>query len=375
MSERSKLFAWKDPYDLPGSEEQFLRAVKENCAYHYAHCPEYRAVLDGFGFTPEALRCPADLEKLPFLPTLTFKRHRLFSMPRRRMASTSTSSGTSGQSSEVGFDFGALGGNWHMLRAVGKRRAGFFSLRPAHFIVLGYQLHRGSRAAVTRTAFGATLLAPALSRTYALPWRKGGYALDLEGVLAALMKRGNSAFPVRLVGFPSYTYFLLRMMEERGLSVRLRPGSKLMLGGGWKGHYAQQVDKAVLYTLAEKVLGLKEDDVIEVFSAVEHPLLYCDCPRHHFHVPAYARVIIRDVNTLEPLPLGQTGLVEFISPMMKASPILAVMTDDLGALHGGETCGCGNPAPWLEILGRVGLKEIKTCAAGAAELLEGGIAP
>lgn len=368
---RRKLFAVKDPYDLPGSDGLFLDAVRENCAFHYARCPEYRAVLDGFGFSPDDLRTFSDLERLPFLPTLTFKRHRLFSLPRWQMAATSTSSGTSGQFSEVGFDWGALWCDWRMLWAIGGRR-GFFSPAPTHYILLGYQPHRGNNTSVTKTAFGATLLAPALSRTYALRWRDGKYVADLDAIVDALVRRGQSRFPVRLVGFPSYTYFVLRLMEERGLSVKLRPGSKLLLGGGWKQHYAQQVDKAVLYDLLRRVLGLEEEHVMEVFSAVEHPILYCDCVRHHFHIPAYSRVIIRDVNTLEPLPHGQMGLVEFITPLLAATPILAVMTDDLGIVHDGAECPCGNPAPWLEIIGRVGLKDIKTCAAGAAELLEGG---
>ena len=37
-----------------------------------------------------------------------------------------------------------------------------------------------------------------------------------------------------------------------------------------------------------------------------------------------------------------------------------------------ESCGCGLDTPWLEILGRVGIKDIVTCAAGAGEMLKGG---
>lgn len=370
MSQRTKLFHARDPYDLEGTQEQFLRAVRENCAWHYARCPEYRAVLDSFSFCPEELKEYADLERLPFLPTLTFKQHRMFSLPRRRMAAVSTSSGTSGQFSEVGFDFPALWCSWNMLCKVGATR-GFFSPKPTHYIILGYQPRRNNRTSVARTAFGSTLLSPALSRTYALKWRDGGYVPDLDGVAAALVKHGHSRFPTRLVGFPSYTYFLLRQMEERGVRVRLRPGSKLFLGGGWKQFYTEQVEKTVLYDLVKRVLDIDDDHIIEVFSAVEHPILYADCVRHHFHVPVYSRVIIRDVTTLEPLPPGQVGLVEFITPLLTATPILAVMTDDLGVLHPGGSCDCGNPAPWLEIIGRVGLKDIKTCAAGAAELLGG----
>jgi hypothetical protein len=104
---------------------------------------------------------------------------------------------------------------------------------------------------------------------------------------------------------------------------------------------------------------------------VEHPILYCDCKNHHFHVPAYSRVIIRDVKTLERVSNGQIGLVNLITPMVKATPILSVMTDDLGVLHEGVECGCGIISPYLEIIGRIGLKDIKTCAAGAAELIAG----
>ena len=81
-------------------------------------------------------------------------------------------------------------------------------------------------------------------------------------------------------------------------------------------------------------------------------------------------MIIRDVKTLKPIPSGQIGLVNLITPMVKATPIVSVMTDDLGVLHDGEDCGCGISSPYLEIIGRIGLKDIKTCAAGAAELIK-----
>jgi hypothetical protein len=56
--------------------------------------------------------------------------------------------------------------------------------------------------------------------------------------------------------------------------------------------------------------------------------------------------------------------------MLTSMPFCSVMTDDLAVLHPGGSCGCGNPAPWFDVLGRVGLSDIKTCAAGAAELLQ-----
>jgi hypothetical protein len=54
--------------------------------------------------------------------------------------------------------------------------------------------------------------------------------------------------------------------------------------------------------------------------------------------------------------------------MIEGTPLLSVMTDDLGILHD-EGCKCGETSPWLEIIGRVGIKDITTCAQGAEDLL------
>lgn len=371
MNCTSRLFRYPNPYDMEGTNALFLGAVRENCAYHYRHNAAYRAILDGKGFSPELLQSYDDIARLPFLPTPVFKRHELYSMPERRMLIKATSSGTGGQFSCIGFEFGGLLNGLHMVcKVVNHRR--LFSLCPANYVIFGYRPHVGNHTAVTKTAFGATLFTPSLHRTYALQYTDGKYVPDLEGVIKAIQKYAASRFPLRFMGFPSYTYFTMQMLDERGIYLKLPKHSKLMLGGGWKQFYREAVDKEQFYALAKKVLGLDDGDIIEFFGAVEHPILYCDCPRHHFHVPIYSRVIIRDVETLAPLPNGHIGLVNLISPMVRATPILSVMTDDLGVLHDGAACGCGLISPYLEIIGRVGLKEIKTCAVGAAELLNNG---
>ena len=71
---------------------------------HYAHCGEYRAILEHFHFSPETLRCETDLARLPALPTAFFKGREIYSMPRGRQLVRATSSGTKGQMSRIGFD-------------------------------------------------------------------------------------------------------------------------------------------------------------------------------------------------------------------------------------------------------------------------------
>ena len=371
MLSRQKLF-WKGrPYDLPRSDEAFLRACRDNCAYHIRHCPGYAAICRHLGFAPEQLQSMEDLAKIPVLPTLFFKRKALFSMPQWRMALKVTSSGTSGKFSRIGFDWGCILAEAAMVINLGFRHH-LVSPKPAHCVILGYKPHKSNHTGVTRTMFGLTHFSPPLSRTYALHMVDGAYVPDLDSVANALKRLERSRFPTRVIGFPSYLWFGLKRMEELGLRVKLPRGSRIILAGGWKQHAAQEVDKGTLYALAERVLGIPEDNINELFGAVEHPVFYNTCRRHHFHIPAYGRVIIRDPDTLEPLPVGQVGLINLISPLMCATPTLSVMTDDLGYLTPGEQCGCGISSPYLTILGRVGMGDIQTCAAGAAELLGKG---
>ncbi len=367
MGAREKLFGWRDRFDVAGTEGLFVQAMRENCAFQYGHCPEYAALLDATGFRPEELQSYDDLGRLPVLPTTYFKAHRMFSMPERKLMIKATSSGTRGKKSEIGLEWGAILAGAKMILRVA-HEIGAFSIVPTNYLVLGYQPHKGNETAVTKTATGYTHLTPILRREYALKWKDGGYQVDFEGLIGALERYSRSRFPTRFMGFPSYTWFLMEKLKERGLRFPLAKGSQIYLGGGWKQFYKEQVDKEVFYALAKECFDIDESRIQESFGAVEHPIWYAHCREHHFHVPVYSRVIIRDVETLEPVPYGQVGLVNLLTPMVWGCPLLSVMTDDLGVLHDAESCSCGAAAPWLEIIGRVGMVDIKTCAAGAEDL-------
>lgn len=366
MSYLNRLFSL-NPYG-ERSDKTFVRAIRENFKYQTANCGEYRKIAEYFKIGIDDLRNIRDISKLPVLPTLLFKRHKIRSA---KGIYTATSFGTSGGNrSEISFDAEALECGLKMSVKIAALR-GLISPVPCHYIIMGYKPRLDNRAAVTKTAFAATLFTPAISRSYVLKYKNGRYEPDFDGIITLIKRLEKSAFPVRFMGFPSYTFFLMKIMDERGIRVKLPKNSRIMLGGGWKQFYAEQTDKQSFYSLARKVLGVGDRNIVEFFGAVEHPILYCDCPKHHFHIPAYSRVIIRDADTLKPLSPGKIGLVNLITPMVKATPILSVMTDDLGVLHKGEECGCGIREPFLEIIGRVAPNDIKTCAANAAEALRG----
>ena len=370
MSKMSSLFRTRKKKIYCLDDDLFYLAMKENCSFHYKHNKDYKTLLDRVHFSPEDINSYEDLEKIPPLPTLYFKHHNLLSLKSNRYWVKATSSGTSGKNvSLIGLTFTDLLRGWDMVRRVFSYHH-LWSLRPHRYIVFGYEPHKGNDKAIAKTAHGFTFLSPALSKDYAIRWTKDGYKVDLDNLEKKFIKYSKGKTPIRTLGFPAYTYFLLEQMKANGIKLKLPKGSVISLGGGWKSFYKEKVDKQVFYDLAYEVLGVDDKHIFEFFGAVEHPILYTDCRYHHFHIPNYARVIIRDVETLKPLKPGQVGLINLLTPMSVGTPILSVMTDDLGILHE-EICPCGEKSMYLEILGRSGVEDIKTCAAGAEELLKG----
>jgi len=371
MDYRKKLFKTKNPYDISGTEGEFLTAMRRNAEFHIANAPEYARICASEGFSPEMLKTPDDLKYIPPIPTLYYKRNKLYSMPDSRFMVHATSSGTRGVHSEIRFEFKALINDAHMVLNTTKYH-GILSPVPVNYIILGYKATKNNRMGVAKTALLSTFYAPALSRSYAIKETPAGFEVDFEGIYKALEKCAKSPFPTRFMSFPSYTLMMLKEMERMGIKLNLRPNSRYLLGGGWKQFFTERVDKSELYDRIHDRLGIPEKNCTELFGAVEHPILYCDCPNHHFHVPVYSRLLVRDVDTLDALPMGSAGIANFLTPMLESMPLLSIMTDDLCVLRDGRECGCGIESPYFEILGRVGVTDIKTCTAGAEDILRGG---
>ena len=228
MFSRQRLFWHRGPYDLPSTDQLFLQATADCCAFHMARCPQYRAIAEHLGFSPDQLRTMDDLVRVPMLPTLFFKRHALFSMPRRRMVMKVTSSGTSGTFSQVGFDLGCIWAEVPMVLRLGWRHR-LISFRPANYVVLGYKPDRRSSAGVTRTMFGMTFFAPPLRRFYALRWQGEGYVPDLDG------RAGHLPAPAARFQDPAGRGLEAALAAAGGQVSALLPGPA-GAGGGGGGH-------------------------------------------------------------------------------------------------------------------------------------------
>jgi len=371
MDLRRKLFLQKNPYDLQKTGDLFLEAVKNDVVFHAENCPEYAQILKSLGFSIDEIDSEDMLYKIPAIPTLYYKRNYLCSLSEKKLAVKATSSGTKGAQSKVGFDKKTLFyGICMMIRYFSYHK--LLSLLPTNYIVLGYEPSTHTQMGAIKTAYGTTKFAPALHREYALKDTGTGYELNIEGIKKALLRYAKSGLPVRFVGFPSYMFFLLKTLKENHISLKLNSHSIVLLGGGWKQFSDEEIDRDFVFELIYDTLGIEKRNCHEFFSAVEHPLPYVKCKNGHFHVPIYSRVIIRDIKTLEPVPVGSLGLLSFVSPLVSSMPLTSVVTDDLAVLYDGYDCGCGINTPYFELKGRAGVSQIKTCTTDALDLAQGG---
>lgn len=369
-SARERLFAYKKIYDHEGSEKLFVEAMKESTLHHSTKCEFYGKLLKEQGFKVTDIKTLEDCAKIPPIPAHFFKYHEVLSIKKDEVDIHATSSGTQGQKSQIFLDKDSLWlGTKMAIKAI--KYHGFISIIPTNYLILGYEPKAGNDMGNVKVALGMTRFAPVKEKVFALRALGDKYEIDYFGIINAFKRFNRQGLPVRILGFPSYLYMLLKMMKESGMKpLKLNKRSIVLTGGGWKKFDDMAIDKQELYSMVEQFLGIPSRNCRDFYSAVEHSVAYPECENHHMHVPIWSRVIIRDVKTLEPLGFDQPGFLSVISPLVSSMPISSIIMGDMAVLRDGKSCGCGITTPYFEILGRAGSAKTRSCAIAVSEYLK-----
>ena len=367
MDHRRKLFLTKTIYDLQPTDQIFVNAMKDNILFHTKNCPEYKEILDSFNFNLNTLNTIEDLWKIPPLPTSYLKNNTLLSKPYDKLLIQTTSSGTGGKKTLSGYDkSSALCALSMALKVL--RFHNLISFRRTNYIILGVKPDKNNQTATAKALTYFTILAPAKQIEYAVKIVNGEYQVDVDSLVKAIVKFEREGKPVRIIGFPAYFKLFLTELAASGIKLNLHENSKILLGGGWKTFFAEEIAKDELFAMASETLGIRRQNFKDHFSTAEHPVNYVACENNHFHVPVFSRVIIRDVNTLKPVENGTPGVLNLITPILSSAPYGSIITDDIAVLR--EGCGCGIESPYIDLIGRVGLSNIRTCTQQASEFLK-----
>ncbi|WP_149086866.1 acyl-protein synthase [Pseudomonas prosekii] len=364
------LCALTQPYDLDAVPAGlFDRAMAEVSQFHCHHTPAYEQWLNTNGLDSTELEQLDDWARLPPIFANFFKQHLLLS-PTGEDALELTSSGTSGQKSRMRYDARSIDAAQAMVTRIFQHYGWETPDTPCNYLLLSYEPEADNRLGTSYTDQFLCRYAPVNQLAYALRRTGSGHELDAFGVIRALQEFAEQDLPVRIFGFPAFLWQVLQRMEAMGIApLKLPAGSLVFLGGGWKTQSALEIPRARLYERIAKQLGVEQGRCRDGYGAVEHAVPYIECAHHHFHVPVYSKVFVRNPSDFSVQPYGQSGLLNFVSPYISSSPAHSVVMSDLATLHPGETCGCGLLTDWFELHGRAGTSAGRSCAMAAADLL------
>lgn len=362
-----------DPYlQNDDTEQLFLDAMKEVLKWHQENSAFYGRFIEKNNFDISKLGHGHQLKDIPYIFANFFKKYELLSIDKDDVYLHLTSSGTTGQKSQIFFDEWSIKSAQRMVDLIFDYYSWITPEKETNYLLYSYEPEKNHKLGTAYTDNFLCKYAPVNDVEYALKnIAEGEHKFDLFGCIETLKKFERAGLPVRIFGFPAFLYFTVKYMQEMEMpKLRLNKESLVFLGGGWKGHQNKSIDKQEFYNLVSDYLGIPDERLRDGFGSVEHCVPYIECKKHRFHVPVWSKVLIRDIKTLEPLDFGETGYLNFISPYITSVPANSVLMGDLAKLHQGGSCECELDTPWFEIVGRAGVSKGKSCAVKASELLD-----
>jgi hypothetical protein len=349
------------PFALSEDEKRplFSAAMAEAFRHHFEHNEIFRTICRKEGFSAESI--PEDLSRLPYVPASLFKKGLLLSVPAGRIAAEIRSSATSGPPSLVAIDpisarRQSLVSSRVMAEYLGHHRRPFLildvdpaALSPTDIL---------ARSAATR---GFLVFADSVE--FALEEDGGGLRLDEARLARSLESLQNAGRDVCIFGFTHLLYTqLIRPLKTKGRSLRLPPGSRVAHIGGWKRLRAEQVDGNRFLEDTISTLGIPEDNIVDFYGFTEQMgIVYAGQGRAPKTVHAYAEIIVRDFETLQPAPDGKTGLLQFLTPIPHSHPGISILTEDVGRIVGRGRDGLGRWGAQFEVVGRAEKAEPRGC--------------
>ena len=296
------------------------KRLEKLVALVYRNVPFYREKMQAMDITPADIHSIDDITKLPFTTKQDLRDNYPYGLQAAapsEIVRVHASSGTTGNPTIVGYTRCDLEvwseGMARALTAFGVRRGDTFS------VSYGYGLFTGGLGA----HYGVEKLGAAV-----VPASTG----NTEKHLKLIQDLGVSGIACT----PSYALYLAETMERLGMK---KENLKLRIGAFGAEPWTESMRQEI-----QERLGLKGYNLYGL-SEVCGPGVSYECEAqngsHICEDHFYPEII--NPETLEPLPLGQSGELVFTTLTKEGMPLLRYRTRDLCTLMGG-TCSCGRTA-------------------------------
>jgi hypothetical protein len=206
-------------------------------------------------------------------------------------------------------------------------------------------------------------LMAATETEYVFDRTDAGLTLNVEKLADAIERLKSRNTPFCILGYTYMLYqYVVAPMRAKGLRLALPETAAILHFGGWKRLQDRTVSKSLLNAHAADVFGVAPQAICDIYGFTEQlGVIYPDGADGLKRTPTYSEVFVRDPRTLEVLPDGQTGLLEFVCPLPHSYPGVAVLLDDLGRVVTREPGPDGATGTAFEVVGRAAKAEPRGC--------------
>ncbi len=350
MDYRSWLSCGPYSWTQDEKERRYLPFFRRLTEHHRRQCPPYARALSAFS---RSQKDPFSLAQIPMLPIRLFKLMDLKSISDSDVFKILTSSGTTGQArSRIYLDADTAQNQQLTLCAIVKNFLG--AGRLPMLIVDSPSVFTDKTAFNAR---GAAILG------FSIFAKKKWYALtdDLSVNTDSLRAFTENKGPVLIFGFTFmiWKYFCQALARE-DLSFDFS-NAIVIHGGGWKKMQDQAVSAAAYKQRLRSQFGIRR--VHNYYGMAEQTgCIYMECEKGHLHASIFSDILVRNVRDFSPCAIGETGILQVLSPMAFSYPGHSILTEDMGTLLGIDDCPCGRKGKYFRIDGRIPSAEIRGCS-------------
>jgi len=340
-------------FSADAKDPALLDTLNELTRWHTQRCAPFANMVERL--FPQGAKAVTRAD-VPYLPVRLFKTMELRSVPEVEVIKTLTSSGTSGQAvSRIFLDRETA---MRQTRVLSTIMASFLGKKRWPMVIVD-----SANLLKDRSSFNARAAGILGFSTYG---RDHCYSLNDEleldvHTLQAWLER-HADTPVLLFGFTFVVWQgLYQSALRQGVNLRFPPGSLLIHGGGWKRLLDQRVSNDEFKARLYEQFGIER--VYNYYGMVEQVgSIFMECEHGYLHSPSYADILIRDPYTLQPLEVGQPGVIQVQSAIPLSYPGHSLLTEDVGILHGNDDCPCGRAGSYFTVSGRLPQVEMRGCS-------------
>ena len=422
------LYGVKELFRLPEgeAEKHLFKAVKYSFSHWYDNSEWYHRYVNEFNMTPDDVKAPSDMSKIPCVSHRFFKTYLegpdfakwirqvmigdtvdpkvskgnpslddMIDAYMKKGLLTAYSSGTSGRFSFIPKDrrtfirsqysLGKMGiseilGDWYEPEAY----AYLFGPNPSRtnmwvgkVVELMDYVYRDVQYAIDKD-ITTQLVRLSLGDTRGLTEKVMATAIQILNstsnmipkIIKWLEEREKSGDKVFLAEAPFIFQTLMKRLEEQGRSFDFGDKGAIITGGGWKTHEDVKIPMKDFRRRVENTLGIPEMNQVDLYTMVEGNWHAMQCPEgHYLHLPPTIMYPMVLDESLKPVGYEETGRFAFIDPLANSYPG-AIITGDMVKLY--ERCPvCDRVGPVLEPeVRRASGEEVRGCAEEMRRLID-----